>query len=353
MQIPCLNEEQTLPAVLDSIPTAIPGIDEIIVLVIDDGSTDRTVEVAREHGVTHFVRHAGNRGLGRSFHDGVQRALELGADIVVNTDGDNQYPQDRIPDLVAPILAGTADLVIADRQVHLVEHFSRGKVLLQHLGSRVVSRVAGVRVVDAASGFRAYSRDSLMLLNTITRFSYTMETLIQAGNKRLRVETVPVRTNAKTRDSRLFRSSTQHVRMSAAAIMRGYIMYRPLTLFLLLATVLGVLGLVPMVRWVILQILSEDPGGHLQSLLLGAVLLIMAFLCCIVAIVADLIRTNRGLIEDSLEHTKKMRFGRGDGLVQLPLAVLDEVDGISPARAVPTSGPDTATSGSDRTSVVR
>src|SRR5690242_3435279 len=174
VQIPCLNEEETLPQVLETIPKQIPGIDEIIVLVIDDGSTDRTVEVARAHGVTHFVRHARNRGLGRSFHDGVQRALELGADIVVNTDGDNQYPQDRIADLVQPILRGEAEIVIGDRQVHEIEHFSPIKVMLQKFGSRIVNMAAGTDLPDAASGFRAYSRESLMLLNTITRFSYCM-----------------------------------------------------------------------------------------------------------------------------------------------------------------------------------
>src|SRR3954447_22652420 len=220
VQIPCLNEADTLPAVLESIPTEIPGIDEIIVLVIDDGSTDRTVEVAKAYGVAQFVRHSGNRGLGRSFHDGAQRALELGADILVNTDGDNQYPQDRITDLVQPILAGTADIVIADRQVHTVEHFSAVKVRLQKLGSRIVNRVAGTKVTDATSGFRAYSRDSLMLLNTITRFSYCLETIIQAGNKQLKVDSIPVLTNPKTRESRLFGSTREHVLKSAAAIIR-------------------------------------------------------------------------------------------------------------------------------------
>ncbi|HEY3738147.1 MAG TPA: glycosyltransferase family 2 protein [Jatrophihabitans sp.] len=163
VQIPCLNEEETLPSVLESIPKQIPGIDEIIILVINDGSTDRTVEIAKAHGVKHFVMHARNQGLGRSFHDGVQRALELGADIVVNTDGDNQYPQERITDLVQPIIAGKADIVIADRQVHLVDHFSPLKVRLQRLGSKVVNLAAGTELPDAASGFRAYSRDSLLL----------------------------------------------------------------------------------------------------------------------------------------------------------------------------------------------
>lgn len=308
VQIPCLNEEETLPSVIGSIPTTIPGIDEIIILVIDDGSTDRTVEVARSLGVVEFVRHVGNQGLGRSFRDGVTRALELGADIVVNTDGDNQYPQERIADLVQPIIAGTADIVIADRQVHLVEHFSRSKVVLQKLGSRIVNFAAQTDLPDAASGFRAYSRNSLMLLNTITRFSYCMETIIQAGIKKLRVTSIPVATNPKTRESRLFRTTREHVFKSAAAITRAYIMYRPYVIFGVIAVFFGVLGLIPFARYAVLVALDAE-GGHLQSLLVGAVLLIMAFLSVMLGIVSDLIRTNRVLIEDTLEHTKRMRFG--------------------------------------------
>jgi glycosyltransferase involved in cell wall biosynthesis len=315
VQVPCLNEEETLPLVLESIPRQIPGIDEIIVLIIDDGSTDRTVEVARSYGVTEFVRHTRNRGLGRSFHDGVQRALELGADIVVNTDGDNQYPQERIADLVQPIIAGTAEIVIADRQVHTVEHFSRGKIALQKFGSSIVNRAAGTDLPDAASGFRAYSRESLILLNTITRFSYCMETIIQAGNKKLAIQSMPVVTNAKTRESRLFKSTHQHVLKSAGAIVRAYIMYKPYVIFSALAVLSGVLGLAPFVRFAILQV-GGNKGSHLQSLLVGTVLLFVCFLSVILGIISDLIRTNRMLIEDSLEHTKKMRFGMGD----LPVA---------------------------------
>ncbi|CAN5640246.1 glycosyltransferase family 2 protein [soil metagenome] len=314
VQVPCLNEEETLPLVLQSIPKQIPGIDEIIVLIIDDCSTDRTVEVAREHGVVHFVRHARNRGLGRSFHDGVQRALELGADIVVNTDGDNQYPQERISDLVQPIIRGEADIVIADRQVHLVEHFSRPKVALQKFGSSIVNKAAGTDLPDAASGFRAYSRESVMLLNTITRFSYCMETIIQAGNKKLKIASLPILTNPKTRESRLFKSTYQHVLKSAGAIIRAYIMYKPYVIFSALAVLFGVVGAIPFVRFLILQLTSDHPGSHLQSLLLGAILLIMSFLSVIIGIISDLIRTNRMLIEDTLEHTKKMRFGSGEDL---------------------------------------
>jgi glycosyltransferase involved in cell wall biosynthesis len=308
VQIPCLNEEETLPAVLDSIPKQIPGIDEIIILVINDGSSDRTVEVAKAHGVKHFVMHARNQGLGRSFHDGVQRALELGADIVVNTDGDNQYPQERIADLVQPIIAGKADIVIADRQVHLVEHFSPLKVKLQKLGSKVVNKAAGTELPDAASGFRAYSRESLLHLNTITRFSYCMETIIQAGNKKLKIDSVPVTTNEKTRESRLFKSMSQHIRMSAGAIIRAYIMYKPYVIFTFLAVFFGVLGLIPFIRWVVLSFTDNKSNGHIQSLIIGSVCLIMAFMSMMLGVIADLIRTNRSLIEDSLEHTKQIRF---------------------------------------------
>lgn len=191
VQIPCYNEESTLPLVLNSIPKKIPGIDQLEILIIDDGSSDRTIEVAREHGVKHFVLHRRNRGLGRSFHDGVEKALELGADIIVNTDGDNQYPQASIPELIAPILSGKADVVVADRQTQTIAHFSKGKKFLQRFGSAVVNKAAGTELPDAASGFRAYSKEALLQLNTITRFSYCMETIIQAGNKRLAITSIP------------------------------------------------------------------------------------------------------------------------------------------------------------------
>ena len=228
---------------------------------------------------------------------------------MVNTDGDNQYPQDRIPDLVQPILAGRADIVIADRQVGRVAHFSRRKVLLQRLGSRIVNRAAGTHVPDVVSGFRAYSRESILLLNIVTRFSYCVETIIQAGNKRLAIVSIPVVTNPVTRPSRLFSSTGQHVFRSVGAIVRGYVMYRPYVIFTSLAAVLGVLGITPYVRFAILRAQGNE-GSHLQSLLVGAVLLIMSFLSVIIGIVADLIRTNRNLIEDTLDHTKQIRYDR-------------------------------------------
>ena len=247
--------------------------------------------------------------MARSFQDGVSYALALGADILVNTDGDNQYPQDRIADLVAPVRDGRADIAIADRQTGLIDHFSPSKKALQRVGSAVVNRVAGTELPDAASGFRAYSRESLMRLNTVTRFSYCMETIIQAGNMQLAIESIPVVTNAKTRESRLFSSTRQHVWRSAAAIVRGYIMYRPYVIFGWLMVIFGVAGLAPFLRYAVLEA-TGDGGGHLQSLLVGAVLLIMSFLSGMLGVVSDLIRTNRILIETNVEHTKRARFGQ-------------------------------------------
>ncbi|HVV67206.1 MAG TPA: glycosyltransferase family 2 protein [Candidatus Saccharimonadales bacterium] len=308
VQIPCLNEEATLPLVLESIPKKIPGIDHIEILVIDDGSTDETVKVARSHGVREFVRHPSNQGLGRSFHDGVMRALELGADILVNTDGDNQYPQEQIADLVQPILEGKADIVIADRQTHTIEHFSRFKKLLQRIGSAVVNRAAGTQLPDAVSGFRAYSRESLLRLNTITRFSYCTETIIQAGNKGLHMESVIIDTNPKLRESRLFKSTWEHVFKSAVTIIRAFIMYKPYLIFGWLGGALFVLGLIPFARFIALSLDDSSTRGHIQSLLIGSLLMIAAFLCLVLNIIADLIRINRVLIEDNLEQTKRKRF---------------------------------------------
>ena len=308
VQIPCLNEERTLPEVLRTIPKKISGVDEIIILIIDDGSTDKTIDVARELGVREFVVRP-HRGLARSFQDGVNRALELGADIIVNTDGDNQYPQARIADLVQPIIAGQADIVIADRQVHKIEHFSLAKKVLQKIGTRVLNTAAGTKVADAPSGFRAYSREAVIRLNVITRFSYTMETIIQAGNKQLVIASIPIETNPKTRESRLFKNSWEHIRKSGSAIIRAYIMYKPYVVFMSLGVLLLVLGLVPFARWLYFLHYDRAHGlRHLQSLLAGSVLLIASFISFTLGIVADLIRINRVLIEESLEHTKRIRF---------------------------------------------
>ncbi|BDZ65785.1 glycosyltransferase family 2 protein [Agromyces mangrovi Wang et al. 2018] len=310
VQIPCLNEEETLPLVLESIPKQIPGVDELEILVIDDGSSDRTIEVARAYGVRHFVHHNRNMGLARSFRDGIDYALTHGADIVVNTDGDNQYPQSRIPDLVAPIIAGEADIVIGDRQTHKIAHFSWFKKQLQALGSWVVNQAAGTRLPDAASGFRAYSKASLLRLNIVTQFSYCMETIIQAGNKRLKIASVEVDTNPKTRESRLFSSMGEHVVKSAQAILRSYLMFKPFVFFAWIAAIMFAGAMIPFVRYLVLiTLFAEDAGQHIQSLLLGVALLVGALLAFALGVLADLMRTNRVLLEENLEYTKVLRYG--------------------------------------------
>ncbi len=311
VQVPCLNEEATLGSVLASIPREIEGVDEIHVLVIDDGSTDRTVEVAREHGVVHFVRHTRNMGLARSFRDGVDYALKHGADIVVNTDGDNQYPQERIGDLVAPLIRGEADIAIGDRQTATIAHFSPFKKLMQGIGSKVVNFAAGTDLPDAASGFRAYSRSSLIRLNVVTQFSYCMETIIQAGNKRLRIASVPISTNAKTRESRLFTNIGQHMVKSGQAISRSYIMFKPHTVFVTLGLLFLVVALVPFVRFLVLTLVG-DAGDHIQSLIFGAAMLFGSLLCFALLVIADLLKTNRTLMEDTLERLKEIQYGRPD-----------------------------------------
>ena len=310
VQIPCLNEESTLPLVINSIPKKIAGIDEIIILVIDDGSTDKTVDVAKKLGVKYFVHHIRNQGLGRSFHDGVERAMELGADILVNTDGDNQYPQAMISELVSPILKGEADIVVADRQTQLIVHFSFFKKVLQKIGSAVVNKAAGTDLPDTVSGFRAYSRESLIRLNTVTRFSYCIETIIQAGNKGMAIASIQIDTNPVLRESRLFKSTWEHVRKSTVTIIRAYIMYKPYIIFGWLGSLLFLAGLIPFARFFYYYFIDASTKGHLQSLIVGSLLMTSAFLCLVMNIIADLIRINRILNEDNLEQTKRLRFQR-------------------------------------------
>ena len=307
VQIPCLNEEATLPLVLKSIPTKINGIDKIHVLVIDDGSSDKTVEVAKKHGVKHFVYHTRNMGLARSFRDGVDYALKYGADIVVNTDGDNQYPQAMIAELVQPIIRKEADIVIGDRQTALIEHFSPFKKIMQRFGSWVVNKAAGTKLPDAASGFRAYSRYSLMRLNIVTSFSYCMETIIQAGNKRLKITSVKIKTNPKTRESRLFKNIWQHMFMSGRAVIKSYIMFKPRMVFMWLGFTLLIVGFVPFIRYAIFFMQGEG-GGHLQSLIFGSSMLIGALLSFALLVISDLLKTNRVLIEEQLERIKEQQY---------------------------------------------
>ncbi|WP_331716237.1 glycosyltransferase family 2 protein [Occultella aeris] len=334
VQVPCLNEEMTLPLVLSSIPREIPGVDSVEILIIDDGSTDRTIEVAQEHGVVHFVRHSRNMGLARSFRDGVDYALAHGADIVVNTDGDNQYPQERITDLVQPIVRGEADIVIADRQTSKIAHFSPFKKVMQRVGSQVVNRAAGTELPDAASGFRAYSKAALFRLNVVTQFSYCMETIIQAGNKRLRIESLPITTNAKTRESRLFKNIGQHMFKSGSAITRSYLMFKPHVILGTLGVILLLAGIIPFVRFLVFMIQGEA-GGHIQSLIFGSSMLVGGLLCLALLVIADLQRTNRVLLEETLERIKVVQYGRPASSDSGHAALASEVVDLRPPAEFP------------------
>jgi glycosyltransferase involved in cell wall biosynthesis len=307
IQIPCLNEADTLPATLADLPRAIPGIDRVEVLVIDDGSTDGTAAVARAHGVEHIVRFRRRRGLAAAFMAGIDACLTLGADFIVNTDGDNQYAGRDIPTLVAPLLAGGADLVIGDRNIQDIEHMSRAKKRLQQIGSWVVRQVSGTQVPDTTSGFRAYTREAALRLTIVSEFSYTLESIIQAGKKRIAVTHVPVSTNPRTRESRLFGSAWIYLKASAATIVRIYAMYEPLKVFSTIGLVMFGAGFAISVRF-LYYYWTGTGMGHLQSLILSAVLLIVGFQIALIGLVADVISGNRKLIEDLLYRVKRFEL---------------------------------------------
>src|SRR3954470_23547727 len=289
IQIPCLNEEQTLPQTIADLPRSLPGIDAVEWLVIDDGSTDRTVEVARESGVEHVVRLTNNKGLAAGFQAGMDACLKLGADVVVNTDADNQYCGADVAKLVAPIVAGEADMVVGDRRVTDIEHFSGNKKRLQRLGSWVVRRVSGTEVTDATSGFRAYNREAALQLLVVDNFTYTLESLIQAGKMLVAVDEVAVGTNPQTRESRLFASTGSYVRRNAPAILRIYARYDPLRAFSLAGLVVLFFALLAWLPFLLDWILNGDSTGHVQSLILGAVLFIAAIQLFALGIIGDLL----------------------------------------------------------------
>ncbi len=305
VQIPCFNEETTLPETIRDIPRHIDGIDIIEILVVDDGSRDRTSEVAREHGVHHVIRNKQNIGLARSFRVGLDRCIALGADIIVNTDADNQYCGADIEKLVRPIIDGQVDVVVGDRQTSTIEHFSKRKKLLQRFGSFVVRSFSDVNVPDAVSGFRAISRDAAMRLNIISPFSYTIEMLIQVGKKGMAFTSVPIRTNPKTRDSRLFKNVFQFIERSATTLLRMYSMYQPLRVFTALGFFVALIGLIPMVRFLYFY-LFVDGTGKIQSLVIGSALLTIGTLTFFLGLVADLLNHNRALIEMVLEKTRRL-----------------------------------------------
>ena len=309
VQIPCFNEEHTLPQTVRDIPRQITGIDKVEILIIDDGSTDRTVEVARELGIEHIVRNKQNKGLARTFRAGLEACLTFGADIIVNTDGDNQYAGADIPKLVAPILAGQADIVVGDRQTDTVAHFSPLKKLLQKVGSSFVRRLSETEVTDAVSGFRAFSREAAIKMNVVSSYSYTIETLIQAGKKHLAVVSVPIGTNAKTRESRLFKSIPDFIQRQVTTIIRMYAMYQPLRTFFYIGLITSLMGLIPIVRFLFFYAIGEG-DGHLQSIILGGVFLTLGFISFLAALLADLIGHNRQLIEMTLERVRRMELDR-------------------------------------------
>jgi len=306
VQIPCLNEEQALPETLRGIPRRIDGVDSVLVLVIDDGSTDRTSEVARQHGADHVVRFKKRKGLAHGFRAGLDACLKLGADVIVNIDADNQYLGAEIPRLIAPILEGKAEMVVGDRGVAEVAHFSWTKRRLQTLGSWVVRKVSGTGVPDVTSGFRALTREAALRINIVSEFSYTLESIIQAGKKQLAVAHLPI-TARETRPSRLFGSTWEYVKRSGATILRIYAMYEPFKVFILLGSALFGAGFVLGLRYAYFWWLG-DIRGHLQSAILSVLLLILGFQTLQWGIMADLIASNRKLLEDLLYRIRKMEL---------------------------------------------
>lgn len=309
VQIPCFNEELTLARVIAEIPRAIDGVGRVEVLVVDDGSTDATSEVARRAGADHVIRHPRNRGLARAFRTGLDACIQLGADVIVNTDADNQYAGSAIPDLIRPIVEGRAEIVVGDRGTRRVPHFSAAKKLLQGLGSFVVRRASGAPVPDAVSGFRALSRSAALRINIVSSFSYTIEMLIQAGKERMAVASVPVPVNPKTRESRLFRSVPQFLLQSLVTTLRTYTMYKPLRAFTYLGAALVLVGALPVARFLYFYVQGQG-NGHVQSLVLGGVLLVFGFVTLLIGVIADLIAVNRMLLEMLLEKVRRLETGR-------------------------------------------
>ena len=307
VQIPCLNEAQTLPSVVAGIPHHIPGIDTIEIQVIDDGSNDDTVKIAQDIGVDYILANGRNRGLAHSFQLGIEHALLRGADIIVNTDGDNQYSGSSIPDLIRPVVDGYADIVVGDRSPSENPDFSPIKRLMQGLGSYVVRNLAQVEVRDAVSGFRAYSRDAAMTINVMTRFSYTTETLIHAGQHGLKVVSVPIETNAATRPSRLARSMFGFIRKQIITIVRSYVMYRSLSAFLWAGMIMIAIGLMPVFRFLYFYAIG-DGEGRLQSLVLGSVFLLAGYITVVIAFLSDALATNRRLTESVLTRLRKLEL---------------------------------------------
>ena len=311
IQIPCYNEEKTLELAYNDLPRHIDGIDTIEYLIINDGSKDNTVARARELGFHHIVSFKRNKGLAKGFMAGIDACLHLGADIIVNTDADNQYCGADIEKIVRPIIDQKADIVIGERPIDQTEHFSWKKKKFQHLGSWVVRVASGTDIPDAPSGFRAYSRDAALRLNVVNEYTYTLETIIQAGNNKTAMTSVPIRTNPETRPSRLFSSMWRYMKRSSTVITRSFVMYKPLKFFMTIGLVLLLIGGVLGVRFLILMAMGEG-DGHIQSLILTAILIMMGFQTITIGLLGDTISANRKLLEDVQYRVRKMECGKSD-----------------------------------------
>lgn len=311
IQIPCYNEEETLELAYNDLPRHIDGVDTIEYLIINDGSKDGTVKRARELGFHHIVSFKQNKGLAKGFMAGIDACLHLGADIIVNTDADNQYCGADIEKIVRPILEEKADIVIGERPIDETEHFSWKKKKFQHLGSWVVRVASGTDIPDAPSGFRAYSRDAALRLNVVNEYTYTLETIIQAGNNKTAMMSVPIRTNPETRPSRLFSSMWRYMKRSSTVITRSFVMYKPLKFFMTIGFVLLLLGAVLGIRFLILMAMG-DGNGHIQSLILTAILAMMGFQTITIGLLGDTISANRKLLEDVQYRVRKMECGKSD-----------------------------------------
>ena len=298
IQIPCHNEEATLPSTIAALPRSLPGVSAVRLLVIDDGSTDRTAEIARALGADRVVRLPRNQGLARAFTAGIEAALRMGADVIVNTDGDNQYRADDIPALVAPVMEDSADIVVGARPLSEIEHFSSIKRWLQIAGTRVVRSLTGTDIEDATSGFRAYSRRAALALNVFSSYTYTLETLVQAGYKRLRVVSIPVRINPPTRPSRLVRSTPHYVLQSLITLARVAVIYRPFRAFALPAALSASIGAALVARFVYYYVTQAGTAGHIQSLIIAAMLVLIGGLLLTLGILADLLSVNRRILEE-------------------------------------------------------
>lgn len=309
IQIPCLNEAETLEIALNDLPKHIEGIDEIEYLIINDGSTDDTVEVARTWGVHHIVTFKKNKGLAKGFMAGLDGCLRAGADIIVNTDADNQYCGEDIEKLVRPILDGKADIVIGERPIDQTEHFSPLKKKLQHIGSWTVRVASKSDIPDAPSGFRAYSREAAMRLNVVNQYTYTLETIIQAGHDKIPMESVPIRTNPELRKSRLFHSMFGYVKKSMVTIIRSFMMYKPLRFFGGIGAVSFLLGFIVGIRYLV-YFFSGGASGHVQSLILASTLMMMGCMTAIIGLQADIISANRKILEDVQYHVRKLDYDR-------------------------------------------